>query len=443
MREGGFDKVMMYVQEQEEWDGFVVDQLGADAELVRVSPSSSDCRVYRTPEAIVMIRRFTPASIRGRNNSLEDEYLIRQHLSSVTGVPAVRSYARMGEWEWLEMEPLPELCGYDPSFGKPLETFKDFWDVVQVTMQLNRLGCSHGNLHWQHIGRNVAGGISVFGFDHAALAAPWRCTLRDLLGWPTCGKSGTFSLLNRRPRLRGRAIDFVRRVKARLTREVRKLVPKTESPPTQDPHVAKSTFVSCTRLRADPALSTLAEAWTVGSYSTASAGSYYSLDIAGINFPGERPWLLRWDRIRKQVDFKGKRLLELGCNMGLLSIHAKLAGAAYCLGVDVHTDILSAASLAARGFETEVEFRQLNLSGPSPWEQELRGFDMVTALSVLNWVRNKERVWSFLARHQEVLYEGHEPEQEAERNLRQAGFTHIVRLGRSERHRHLFYASQR
>ena len=105
--------MLKYLQEQEAWDQFVLDSLGQNAILVSVSRFSSDCRVYRTNDAIFKIRRLTPASMRGRNNSFEDEYLIMQRLSSVTGVPAVRSYKRRGEWEQLEMELLPELCGID------------------------------------------------------------------------------------------------------------------------------------------------------------------------------------------------------------------------------------------------------------------------------------------------------------------------------------------
>jgi len=65
---------------------------------------------------------------------------------------------------------------------------------------------------------------------------------------------------------------------------------------------------------------------------------------------------------------------------------------------------------------------------------------MVSALSVLHWVKDKERVWSFIAKHKEVLYEGHESGQEAESNLRRAGFTRIIPLGRGERKREMFYA---
>jgi hypothetical protein len=435
---------MRYVQEQQEWDQFVRESFGGNAVLLSVSKYSSDCRVYRANDTIFKIRRFTPSSISGRNNSFEDEYLIMRQLSSVPGVPAVRSYKRTGEWEQLEMELLPELCGYDPTFGMPHETFKDFLDIVRVTLQINGLGCSHGDLHWRNVGRNVTGGISVFDFDQACLASQWRCAVRDIFGLGTCERRSECSLFNRLRYVRG--IGFLLRALARLAKECIKFVSRTSPSSTQGIHLSNPTFMQRAMLQADPALEMLAEAWSVASSSKASAPdvemAYYSIDIGGVNFPGERPWILRWERIRRHVDFKGKRLLELGCNMGMLSIHAKLSGAAFCLGIDIDKDILTAATLASRAFGTDVEHRELNLGEPSPWEEELKEFDIISALSVLHWVKDKNRVWAFVSKHKEVLYEGHESEQEAEDNLKKAGFTHIVRLGTTERNRQMFHASR-
>jgi hypothetical protein len=436
---------MRYLQEQEAWDQFVRNSLGENAVLVSVSKFSSDCRVYRANDAIVKIRRFTPSSIRGRNNSFEDEYLIMQQLSSVPGVPAVRRYKRMGEWEQIEMEVLPELRGYDPTFGMPHETIKDFWDIVRVTLQLNRLGCSHGDLHWRNVGRNIAGGISVFDFDQACLASRWRCAMRDIWGLGTCERRSECSLFNRLRYVRG--IGFLLRAMARLAKDLIKFLSRAGPSSAQPNHLATSLFRQRAMLQVDPTLETLAEAWSIASLSKASAPdatiAYYSIDIGGINFPGERPWILRWERIRKNVDFKGKRLLEFGCNMGLLSIHAKLSGAAFCLGIDVDKDVLLAANLASRAFGTDVEHRPVDLGDSFRWEEELNGFDIVSALSVLHWIEDKERVWSFISMHKELLYEGHESDAEAEGNLQKAGFTHIVRLGTTERNRQMFYASRR
>ena len=96
--------MLKYLREQEAWDQFVLDSLGQNAVLVSVSRFSSDCRVYRTNDAIFKIRRLTPASMRGRNNFFEDEYLIMQRLSSVTGAFPQSEVISAGEngsyWKW-------------------------------------------------------------------------------------------------------------------------------------------------------------------------------------------------------------------------------------------------------------------------------------------------------------------------------------------------------
>jgi hypothetical protein len=125
--------------------------------------------------------------------------------------------------------------------------------------------------------------------------------------------------------------------------------------------------------------------------------------------------------------------------MALLSIHAKLVGAATCRAVDVDTQILYAATLAAEGFGVELETQVVDLDDPDDWERSLGGFDMVSALSVMHWIRDKVRVWRFIATHREVLYEGHEPDDEAENQLHLAGFSVITKLGVTERNRQLFY----
>jgi len=273
---------------------------------------------------------------------------------------------------------------------------------------------------------------------------PWRCAMRDIFGLGMCERRSEVSLVDRLRDVRG--VGFLFRAVARLRTEVIKFMSRNGSLTGRQNYLSRSTLKQRAMFQDDLSLETLAEAWSIASRSEASAPGvdigYYSIDIGGINFPGERPWILRWDRIQKEVDFKGKRLLELGCNMGLLSIHAKLWGAAYCLGVDVDKEILRAAELASRAFGTDVVHRQLDLDDSSQWEEELKGFDIVSALSVLHWIKNKDRVWSFLAKHREVLYEGHESEQEAESNLIRAGFTRIARLGTTERNRQIFHASR-
>ena len=48
---------------------------------------------------------------------------------------------------------------------------------------------------------------------------------------------------------------------------------------------------------------------------------YHSYDIGNIHIQGQRNPKLRLDEMRKHVDFKGKNVLDLGCNVGAMLHH--------------------------------------------------------------------------------------------------------------------------
>jgi len=196
---------------------------------------------------------------------------------------------------------------------------------------------------------------------------------------------------------------------------------------------------------ASPEVRRLLRAWELGQTSDAnapgSALAYYSFEFEGVHLPGERPWNDRWNVLRDVTDFRGKRLLELGCNLGLLSSHLmrdREAGAA--LAVDHDAKIIEGAKSVASALGVSVEFRPVDFDAPVDWETPLRDFqpDTVFALSVLNWVRNKDRFLSFLGEFDEVIFEGHDSARMETKRLRNAGFEEVQLLTFSERDRPVF-----
>ena len=106
------------------------------------------------------------------------------------------------------------------------------------------------------------------------------------------------------------------------------------------------------------------KAWAIAQRSSANAPgdviAYYSFDLASFHLPGERPWLERWTVMRQLTEYKGKRILELGCNMALLSCFLlKQNQAAAALAVDLDADILEAARLVASAFEVAPELVEM------------------------------------------------------------------------------------
>ena len=138
------------------------------------------------------------------------------------------------------------------------------------------------------------------------------------------------------------------------------------------------------------------------------------------------------------TDYEGKTILELGCNMGLLSIYLlKEAGAANSIGVDHDKKILESAKLISEVFEVNPVFRQINFDSAKDWESELSSYkiDVVFALNVLNWVNDKERFLRFLSNFPEVIFEGHDTTEVERKRFEQVGFNTIEEIGYSERER--------
>jgi 2-polyprenyl-3-methyl-5-hydroxy-6-metoxy-1,4-benzoquinol methylase len=193
---------------------------------------------------------------------------------------------------------------------------------------------------------------------------------------------------------------------------------------------------------ADPKLKKLLDAWKLAQKSNASAPAlplaYYAIDFEEYHFPGERPWNERWNRFESITDYSGKTILELGCNMGLLSIHLlKEARAAKCIGVDHDKKILESAKLISEVFGVDPVFMQINFDSNKNWESELlsHNINIVFALNVLNWVNDKDRLLKFLSNFPEVIFEGHDTTEVERKRFRQIGFNTIEEIGYSERER--------
>jgi hypothetical protein len=79
------------------------------------------------------------------------------------------------------------------------------------------------------------------------------------------------------------------------------------------------------------------------------------------------------------------------------------------------------------------------------WEDRLASFrpDVVTALSVVQWVADKDRFLQFLGRFPELLYEGHDPVDIERARLLGAGFDRVELIGESERSRPLLRATRK
>ena len=209
--------------------------------------------------------------------------------------------------------------------------------------------------------------------------------------------------------------------------------------------VNKSERTSVSEQEASPLL----KIWKGAEHSDANAPglgvSYYSINFDGLVYKGERAWEPRWAAISSVVVFKGKRLLELGCNLGLLSCYAQHLGALEGgVAVDHDERIVNAAKEMSVVAGVKLTHKIINFDSEDRWEDELPAneFDIVSALSVINWLKDKQRFLNFLSQFPEILYEGHDSLTIEVGRLKSAGFYKIKLVSESERGRTVLLASK-
>ena len=288
----------------------------------------------------------------------------------------------------------------------------------------------------------VNGLVYLLDFDQATTGSIYRATLRNYLGLrigsrPVFGSWMTILRPLLKRLLATSAPRIIRKLRSWRAHKAAGELPQSVQPDRALPALAAD---------ASEAANLLHRAWRLGQKSDANwpgAGvAYYSIEFESYRFPGERPWSHRWEYLRQIIDYKGKRILELGCNMGLLSCSLlREAGASAALCIDVDAEILEAAKMVAGAYGVKPEFQQQNFDNPADWESGLALFrpDVVFALSVLNWIEDKDRFIRFLGRFPEIIFEGHDELGVEMERFRRVGFDRITVVGLSERDRAILH----
>jgi hypothetical protein len=184
----------------------------------------------------------------------------------------------------------------------------------------------------------------------------------------------------------------------------------------------------------------LQQAWklpTGGAHNT----PYYQLEINGIRFSGERPWEIRWEMIKEASAFQGKRILEIGSNVGLTSVFAlKYAEAAAATIVDRPpalagkfgmAPLWDVIALVHRAFDVYPSSLQLDLNADAYEDTIGVDYDIAVAMSILKWVEDKERFMRYLSNFSEVIYEGHDLDHTEIERFAEHGFNSYQKLGTS------------
>ncbi len=383
-------------------------------------------KVYK----LVIRNRQVTSTIRA--NDLAGEHAILQHCAGIPGTPNPLEYNRTDLYELLVLERI-----HGVPLSQTITPWRDFSVfLVKLTGIILRLcwrGVSHNDIKPENILVSTSHAVSMVDFDQATHAHVLVALIQSLFG-----------IRVQKAQVRG-SLAFVlvkrligKRLPPSVVRGLRWLLrDKDNYVEWRLPTLPED---------ASPRARALLTAWKFAQRSDASSPgrnvAYYSLDFEGIRFPGERSWDQRWPVLRDITDYSGKRVLELGCNMALLSSWLLCkANARAALAIDADERILEAARIVASVFDVAPVFQRVNFDDPDDWKTALVDFDadVVFALNILNWVCAKQRLLNFLGRFPELIFEGHEDLRSEVSRLRAVGFKSITIAAMTERGRYILH----
>ena len=438
---------IIYNKRKKIWSDFENNFLPADAKLSCISRSPNQ-RIYATETRIFKVRRIGVEPY-VRKQSLNGEFDILLHISQLSELDLHPLFKLINnEWEVLELD----YCRGDTLFEKEQKhTFVDIslQPIWKVVWNLTKLGIAHRDLRLDNIIYESDTRVTIIDFDQSERTSRLNAFLSNVFG---VGKSKglgfsmfwVFTEYHEKKRdLLGFLSGGFQRIRSYINKFRRVFFTKK-----REIGLLKNSYPYAVTANLEKEIELLKRAWELGAKSNANAPdaniAYYSLDIGGCLLIGERPWEVRWEHIRRRINFNGRTVLELGCNLGLLSTFARIEGATCCSAVDIDNTILRGAQLVAAAFGIDDnKYVRLNFDSSLNWETKLRGYDLVTCLSVLNWVKDKKRLLNFLGQHKELLFEGHECLEIEMERLRSVGYNHIEILTKGERGREIIYAQKK
>lgn len=362
-----------------------------------------------------------------RRHDLRGEFEILRRCQGIAGIPEAVALEDRGTFLILILKRLPgvPLCRAEVGW---LALARVLARLLRIVWRMARRGVSHNDLRPENILLSPSGEVQLVDFDQASTGSFSRCLVRSVLGL-RLGDDGISHGIGAVLRARIKTHLPPRLIMLLRGRRNRHALRRAERIPALPEDAGHE-------------LRLLHAAWQIAARSNASSPGleipYYDLTFQNLRLPGERPWAGRWQCLRHITPYAGKRILELGCNLGLLSIFLlKEEGARAALAVDGDPEILDAARLAAQAFAVEPHFRCVNFDRDADWEDRLAAFrpDLVFALSVVEWLHDQTRFLTFLGRFAEVVFEGHHSSAFESRRLRAAGFDDVQLVGTSERGR--------
>ena len=157
----------------------------------------------------------------------------------------------------------------------------------------------------------------------------------------------------------------------------------------------------------------------------------FRVDLAGGEYlyQGNRHWGLIWNYVSRQLNFKGKRILDLGCSMGLASVFARIAGAEHAITVESNADMLEAARCFAEVLGVEGnEYIRMDWNDLLADSPAFLCTDVTIALSTRCATLDEELFLPLLAQSKEIIFQSLGNFDITKNRLHTLGFNHVVTL---------------
>jgi len=389
------------------WEN-IEQTLGHDTQLLsKCAWSEGSNRVYGNSDVIHKIQLI------GRDNSkpliLAEEYNILRRLEGIEGVPyspCYKQYANFAVLSYNKVHGIPireylAHCNFDRRAW-----FQCIADLSALMNNIHKRGVLHRDLSPNNIFVQEDGRVCLIDFDQAV-----------------AGVNGGQQVDNK-----GKRFGVI------------------------PPCVSIRRLIELLGIRDEymTVVKELRSAWKIGARSNASSPghnlAYYRWVFGDVELPGERDWFSRWDMIYRALRqfLPGARVLDLGCNMGLVASYCMLYGAEHATAVDIHDDVLEAGRKLARAAAVSIDFLKGDLNSHDFINSILeKQYDLVIALSIVHWLKTPEEALRVLAIAPMVLFEGHNPPSVEMNLLRGLGFQEVQLIGYSERLRGFYLACGR
>jgi len=397
---------------ESEWT-LILEKAGLrDKELIHKSGIDNGRRVYTDKKYIYkIVSHNLETTSNTRVNTLNDEYNILRKIYKCRGIPKVIRIHNEKIYSLLVLSKI-EAERFDARENTPVGITGMLLKLIPVLASISIRGVSHNDIRECNILINKENRIYLIDFDQAVTSSVSAALYNNFfnINQKSINKGSIMTLLKEL---------LKKNIPERIVRKVKRTLFGHDSYHTI-PELPEGSSEKLHKIK---------KAWTIAQKSKASSPSvpfaYYGITVDDIHFPGERTWKDRWEILRTITDYQGKKVLELGCNMGLLSNYLMLfEGAQTCFATDIDYEILEAAKLISDAFNTDITFMRNDFDDKNKWEDELINYkpDIVFALNVIHWLKDKERFVRFLGNFNCVIIEGHNDlETEVER-MKLAGF---------------------